>query len=410
MINSFSKAQQVLFVLLGLSIPISIAFTNILLALIALCWLVEGNFKEKFNYITSSKWCASMIALIILYVFGMLWGSNHSNANWEFQKLALLLFFPILKTLDLKRKTMQYSVVGFLIINFISACFAILINYQIIQPLSHYTSLIDPYYGTSAFIKYNYHNVLLAFSSTICLYLFLERKTKYRYIIAVFFIVYAVSIFTERGRAGQILFNIVTLFYIIRYAKSNVGIKLFIIRFIALCVMLFSFNFIMYQNVKTYKKRVEAVTEIIKNNGERKGYKRDIRYVFVEETIEDILKKPFLGYGTGSFGYIFQNKIKTGIISDEYEFFDWTTPHNQYLYVWFEIGLLGLLFLILIFYFQAKQLLKQRDGGFKVSLPLSFLFLMLIDSYLFIFILITAYIYLYTIYSRYHLDSKDINV
>ena len=39
-------------------------------------------------------------------------------------------------------------------------------------------------------------------------------------------------------------------------------------------------------------------------------------------------------------------------------------------------------------------------------LPLSFLFLMLIDSYLFIFILITAYIYLYTIYSRYHLDSK----
>ena len=288
MINSFSKAQQVLFVLLGFSIPISIAFTNILLALIALCWLVEGNFKEKFNYITSSKWCASMVALIILYVFGMLWGSNHNNANWLFQKLALLLFFPILTTLDLNRKTMQYSVVGFLIINFISACFAILINYQIIQPLSHYTSLIDPYYGTSAFIKYNYHNVLLAFSSTICLYLFLERKTKYRYIIAVFFIVYAVSIFTERGRAGQILFNIVTLFYIIRYAKSNVGFKLFIIRFIALCAILFSFNFIMYQNVKTYKKRVEAVTEIIKNNGERK-YKR-YSICFVEETIEDILK------------------------------------------------------------------------------------------------------------------------
>ena len=85
-------------------------------------------------------------------------------------------------------------------------------------------------------------------------------------------------------------------------------------------------------------------------------------------------------------------------------------PHNQYLYVWFEIGVLGLLFLIFIFYFQAKQLLKQRDGYFKVSLPLSFLFLMLIDSYLFIFILITAYIYLYILYSRYHLDSKDINV
>jgi O-antigen ligase len=406
MVNFFSKAQQFLFVLLGFSIPISIAFTNILLALLALCWLIEGGFKEKFNKVISSKSFLSVIALIILYVVGMFWGSHHDNSSWQFQKLALLLFFPVLTTLSLKRKTMQYGLVAFLIVNFISACFAILINYQIVKPLSHYISSITPYYGTSAFLKYNYHNVLLAFSSIICLYLFLEKKTKYRYLIAFFFIVYAVSLFTERGRAGQILFNIATLFYIIRYAKSNTGLKLFIIRFITLCVLLFSFNFIMYQNVKTYKKRVEAITEIIKNNGERKGYKRDIRYVFVEETIEDIFKKPFFGYGTGSFGTIFQNKIKTGSISDEYEFFIWTTPHNQYLYVWFETGILGLLFLFLIFYFQAKQLLKQRDGPFKISLPLSFLFLMLIDSYLFIFILITAYIYLYTIYSRYHLDIK----
>ena len=76
--------------------------------------------------------------------------------------------------------------------------------------------------------------------------------------------------------------------------------------------------------------------------------------MFIEETLKDIIKKPILGYGTGSFGK-FSLLNKKGIISSEYKFFDWITPHNQYLYVWFEIGILGLLCLILIFYLQAKN-------------------------------------------------------
>ena len=410
MTTLFSRSQQIIFILLGVSIPTSIAITNFLLILIALCWIYERNFKVKFKKIFFSVWPILIIVLLLLYFIGMFWGTYHDNSSWQFQKLALLLFFPILMTLSLTRRTMQYALTAFLITNFISALIAILINYQIIKPLSSYFTFIESFYGTSAFIKYNYHNVLLAFSSIICLYLFLEKKTKYKYLVIFFFIVYALSIFTERGRAGQLLFNLAMLFYILRYAaQRNVGLKLLMFRFLIFCTLLFSFNLFMYNKNNSYKKRVDAVSEIIQNNGQRKGYKRDIRYVFIEETLKDIIKKPILGYGTGSFGKIFIIKQKKGIISSEYKFFDWITPHNQYLYVWFEIGFLGLLCLILIFYLQAKKLLKQCDGLFKVCLPVSFMLLMMVDSYLFIFILTSAYIFLYTICSRYHLEPNEIS-
>ena len=139
------------------------------------------------------------------------------------------------------------------------------------------------------------------------------------------------------------------------------------------------------------------VSDIIKNNGQRPQDKlEDIRYVFVKNSIQKIFKKPVLGHGTGSFGSIFKKEVNSG------HYFDvTTTPHNQYLYVWFELGILGLILLLATFYFQIKSLFRKPYGVQRVLLPISFLFLMLVDSYLFIFILTISYIYLYTIYSRY---------
>ena len=142
----FSRSQQVIFVLLGVSIPTSIAITNFLLISLALCWLFERNYKVKFKKIFFSVWPILIIVLLLLYFLGMFWGTYHDNSTWQFQKLALLLFFPILMTLSLTRKTMQYALTAFLITNFISAIIAILINYQIIKPLSSYVTFIEPFY------------------------------------------------------------------------------------------------------------------------------------------------------------------------------------------------------------------------------------------------------------------------
>ena len=385
------RVQQFLFVLLGVFIPTSIAITNLIIGLLALCWILERNFKAKFDSIKSLKWMLSIFALIGLYVLGMLLGDQHLNAEWQFQRLALLLVFPVFMTMNLKQETIKKAVFAFLGTAFISSLVAIAINNKIISPLGEYLFFIDASWRNPAFITYNYHNVILALATTLSFYLLIERKSKYTYLLLLFIVVYAISIFTERGRAGQVIFNLSAIFYIIYYNKRN------LLRLCALLVLLFSFQFVIYNSTNVYKDRFDVLSNIIQNNGDVGGGSlEDIRYVFIKESLSKILEKPILGYGTGSFGTIFENEVKSGHYFDKH-----TTPHNQYLYVWFELGILGLVLLLLIFYHQLKELFRKKDGIHRALLPLSFMFLMLVDSYFFIFILTICYMFLYTIYSRY---------
>jgi O-antigen ligase len=385
------RAQQFLFVLLGVFIPTSIAITNLIIGLLSLCWIFERNFKAKFDIIRSSKWMLAILALIGFYGLGMLWGDHHLNADWQFQRLALLLIFPVLMTMDLKQETIKRAVFAFLVTAFISAFTAIAINNNIISPLGAYLSFIDPSWRNSAFITYNYHNVILALATTLSLYVLIEKKSKYTCLLLLFIVIYAISIFTEPGRAGQVIFNFSAGFSIIYYNRRN------LLRLCSFLLLLFSFQFGIYHSTNVYKDRFDAVSNIIQNNGDRGvGKTEDIRYVFVKESLNRIIEKPILGYGTGSFGTIFKNEVKSGHYFDKH-----TTPHNQYLYVWFELGILGLVLLLLIFYYQVKELFRKKDGIHRVLLPLSFIFLMLVDSYFFIFILTICYMFLYTIYSRY---------
>ena len=48
-----------------------------------------------------------------------------------------------------------------------------------------------------------------------------------------------------------------------------------------------------------YKKRFDGVSNIIQTNG-GEGNLKDIRYVFVKESLDRIIKKPILGYGACS--------------------------------------------------------------------------------------------------------------
>ena len=385
------RVQQFLFVILGVFIPTSIAITNLVIGLLAICWILERNFKAKFDIIKSSKWMLAIFAFIGFYALGMLWGDQHLNADWQFQRLALLLIFPVLMTMNLKQETIKRAIFAFLGTAFISGLVAIAINNNIILPLGNYLSFIDISWRNAAFITYNYHNVILALATTLSLYILIEKKSKYTYLLLLFIAVYSLSIFTEKGRAGQVIFNLSVVFYIIYYNRKK------LIRLFTLLVLLFSFQFVIYSSTNVYKDRFDAVSNIIQNNGDRgKGKPDDIRYVFVKESLKRIIEKPILGYGTGSFGTIFNEQVKTGHIFDKH-----TTPHNQYLYVWFELGILGLVLLLLIFYLQAKELFRKKDGIHRVLLPLSFMFLMLVDSYFFIFILTICYMFLYTIYSRY---------
>ena len=389
--NRISDLKNFFFILLGFSIPISVAFTNILIVAYSLTWIFEGDFPKKIKEIKSVKWISSLLLLISFYFLGMLYGDMHNDYSYVIKRVLLLLFFIPIVISELKPKTYILALHAFLISNLTSAIVAVGINYDFINPIFDNSAI-------TAFLKYNYHNILLSFSALLSFLMFLKSKSKYSFLYIVLILIYSFSIFNEAGRAGQLTFNVFFVCYAIFLLRSQFKFSILIILFLIII------NFFSYKNSSIFKHRVDHLTHIVQNDGQKKNknsLEKDVRYLFTKTGLELIRKKPIFGYGTGSFSSVFKLETETSYDLNKHK-----TPHNNYLYILFELGFIGLIFFLSIFYFQIKELLnKDLINTEKILLPLFMLFLMLFDSYMFIFSITLFYIFMYKIFTQ--LDFKQ---
>ena len=337
-----------------------------------------------------------------------MYGHNHNDANYVLQRVSLLLMFIVFTTSEIRQNSYHYALFLFLFINLISATVSILVNNEIINPLHNYISLVSDSNAISAFLMYNYHNVLLAFSSLLSFVLFYHSKSPFSFIYLLIIIIYSLSIFFEAGRAGQLLFNLFFFVSAIYFIKKKILYSILIFLFLS------GINIFSYNSSGIFKHRVDKLNTIVNNEGKaRKSTKnegvkivKDIRYIFYEEGFALAIKRPIFGYGTGSFKTVFLNNIKS-IKSFTYPNFDHHTPHNNYLYIFFELGLVGLLIFLSIFYFKIRDIIRKKSAKiFVIILPLFYLFLMIIDSYFFIFTITVMYMFMYKVLSEIDLKFK----
>ena len=397
--NLLNNLKNIVFVLLAFTIPVSVAFTNVLLVVFLIVWLLEGDFIRKIHVFKSNKWLWSVLVLTIMYFLGLMYGHNHNDANYVLQRVSLLLMFIVFTTAEIRQKSYHYALTLFLFTNLISATVSILINNEIIEPISSYIPIISSENSISAFLKYNYHNILLSFSSLLSFILFHLSKNKYSFLYLLAIPIFCLSIFSEAGRAGQLTINVFMFFYAIYFLRSKIKYSISIFFFLILV------NYFSYNNSTVFKYRVDQLNHVVQNNGEKKNPKakeKDIRYLFLNESLSLIKERPFFGHGSGSFSSILISNTNSS-----YDFEKHKTPHNNFLYVFFELGIFGFLIFLSIFYYQIKSILKNSNMKIhSIILPLFYLFLMLFDSYLFIFTITVMYMFMYKIFSEIDLKFK----
>ena len=397
--NLLNNLKNIVFVLLAFTIPVSVAFTNVFLVVFLIVWLLEGDFIRKIHVFKSNKWLWSVLVLTIMYFLGLMYGHNHNDANYVLQRVSLLLMFIVFTTAEIRQKSYHYALTLFLFTNLISATVSILINNEIIEPISSYISIISSENSISAFLKYNYHNILLSFSSLLSFMLFHLSKNKYSFLYLLAIPIFCLSIFSEAGRAGQLTINVFMFFYAIYFLRSKIKYSISIFFFLILV------NYSSYNNSTVFKYRVDQLNHVVQNNGEKKNPKakeKDIRYLFLNESLSLIKERPFFGHGSGSFSSILISNTNSS-----YDFEKHKTPHNNFLYVFFELGIFGFLIFLSIFYYQIKSILKNSNMKIhSIILPLFYLFLMLFDSYLFIFTITVMYMFMYKIFSEIDLKFK----
>ena len=380
MSSIFNNIRNIFFILLGFTFPLSISISSILIILLAILLFFQEDIRGKIKKLLSSKWMLSILALLFLYYISPLFFGFFTDTSWVLKRVSLLLILPILYSFSFSQKTINLSVIAFLCSMFLSSVIALADNYEIIQFTKNWT--------WSAFLQYTEHNVFLAIALLLSFYTLFRVKLSLfnRNILLVFILTFLFSLFTEGGKAGQLVFIISIILFFIFHFKYKRTLMFFSV------LSIFIFSVVIYHSSPIVKKRF---THEIKSIRSAEPSFRNNLFIYSVDLIQE---NPIIGYGTGSFSDVFKEVNKSTKRTVDY---DHKTPHNNYLYIWFELGIIGLIVFMFIFYFQIKELLQKKDALFRVLFPLIYLIIMLADSYFFSHNTLIMYLFLSVITLQY---------
>jgi O-antigen ligase len=251
-----------------------------------------------------------------------------------------------------------------------------LVWFEIIDPL-HKATVGNPT-PTMSHISYNPY---LAFGIYLISHELLRNKSLSavsKYFYAFFALTMSINMFITGGRAGQVMFFAMITILIFQYYNPK-RIKAAILTMIIVPSIFMS----AYSLSPQFNNRVDAVFDDISayTNEETSNNSIGQRITYTINSFKIIQNNPLFGVGTGDFPSEYE-KVHVKNMSDAGLT---VNPHNMYLLIAVQLGLLGLASMLLIFYHQLKFSLSSkinivRDLG--VVLPLLFLVIMWSDSYL----------------------------
>jgi O-antigen ligase len=220
--------------------------------------------------------------------------------------------------------------------------------------------------------------------------------------------------FITGGRAGQVMYFAMLVILVFQYFPKNAFKALLISSFV-----LISTSSIFYLNSKIFSDRVDsAVTEL----SDYKNHTKSSTGLRISTAINswDIIKEnPLIGVGTGDYRteFIkFSDKNELGLTNFHNGVMTYN-PHNMYILILVQFGLVGLLALLYMFYTQIKIATHSNEEFVRkigIALPLLYLLIMLSDSYLMVhmtgllFIFISSFVYKdYEVDKQYRLKTTE---
>jgi len=399
------KCYQFLLVTLAFLLPLTVAGANITIGVIGVLWFFSGDYKNKLNSILGNKLSVASIVFFFVHVLGlywtedMSWGLHMVKKMWHF-----LLLLPILLTIT-KREYVEYYLLGFLIAMSISELVSYLVWFEIVDPFKHAT-VQNP----TPFMSHISYNPFL----TIAIYLvshkilFDKNIKNITLFIACFFVVtMTINMFITGGRAGQVMFFVALGILIFQYFKGSL-VKSFFITLVAIpLIFMIAYNSssIFNQRVNQAISQITGYSKALETSKSQSSVGRmsqssvGLRMLYAENTLRIIKDHPLVGVGTGDFPSEYE---RTNMLYHPQVRLLTVHPHNMYLLVFAQLGILGLISLLSIFYYQIKIALSSTipfNKNFGIVLPLLFLVIMWSDAYLLghytttLFIFMSSFLY-----------------
>ena len=336
---------------LGFSIPISVALDNTLLALVAVLWLASGDLKRKLAMVAANPVALAALALFGILVAGLFYGTRYPGDGLNYLgKYDDLLFIPIFITLFEDARMRELALRWF--------CAAMILTFAVaditaLGLLEGNPWLLRPLSYTGAFKASITHGLLAAFAAFLFALLALrEARWPQRVLFAVLALIAIKNVaFIAISRTAYLVLALLALYLsFIVFRKRGLVIA---------CLILGGLFAAAYNVSGVFRERVDTVV-FESGDWQSRWPSREsvtLRLEWYQRSLDIVRERPLLGSGTGSFPHAFAETVKDPKTAHL------TNPHNEYLLIAVQTGLVGLALLLYLF---VRQLTLAR----RLSSPL----------------------------------------
>lgn len=328
-------------VLLGFSIPLPVFWTNLFLALTVLLWLLGGRWREKLAVVRANPVAIAALLLFGWLAVGLLYGERAPGDGWRYlNKYDNLLFVPIFVAIfaDAKRRArgLQALTVALLL--------TLALSYAVKLGLSGGLIVGDPA-NPVVFKRHITHNVLMALAAFLFAELAWQRAGRARWGWGAAALLALVdTLFLVQGRTGYVIVAVLLGYLCVSRLRRR-GL----LAGTAALLLLFGAA---YGVSDAFHSRIDVAMQQFRawQPGRATGSSSiGERLEFYRTSVELVGEHPLFGVGTGGFSKAYAEKIRgTGMAETQ-------NPHNEYLLVAVQTGLVGLALLLHLFWRQWRE-------------------------------------------------------
>jgi O-antigen ligase len=343
--------------LLGLAIPISVALDNVLLVVIALLWVFSGNWRLTAKTLRTNP--AARAALVLFGVLAL--GTTYGDAvPGTLGKYMDLLFVPIFLTFFDDKKVRSRGLHLFCVAAVASillshlAYFGLLGSAQWLTPTDKYPT------GFKLSIT---HSLIVAFAAYVFALLAREEgRSKLRLVyLGLALLAVHNAVFMIIGRIAYLILALLFLYYfVVTFGRRGVlafGLAAVVVVGAA------------YATSTTFQERLRVAAYQVEHwkAGEASDTSIGMRFEFYTNSLDLVRARPLFGSGTGSFPVVYERlATERGMVASN-------NPHNEYLLIAVQTGLVGIAALLYLFWQQwrlagALRPMLYRDLGRGVML------------------------------------------
>lgn len=334
----------------AIAVPISTGATSVACVALLGFWLLSGQALQTLKL----SWQHPLAKMIVLFYAWLLIGAFYAETDWASKLQTLsswkkLLYVFLLLGIFQERKWQKRFVYSYVVAMVIAAIIAV--------PLWALELKVRTGGGPGIFMT-NYSTQSMAFIAALlgCIVLLRDPLTKWQkgYVLAGIGLFLANIFFISEARSGYLALPPAAIIMAISLYGSKKLPHILLTILGGLLILVLSSS--------TLQQRIKlGLDEQASYQTSKELTSIGIRAVYYQNTWELIEQHPLLGYGTSTFKSVYSPYAASK--SPGWQGSGTSDPHNQYLFVWLENGLIGLLLFFGYIYIALRQGLANKPYG-----------------------------------------------